>query len=242
MMNSTLSDVQEGIEAFVWSACAGDTETIRAQVAQGFDLNRIDRLGDTILECVISEVEICSATPRYEVIREILRLGADPLLLSHDGSNPLFTAVLHMDSEMLRILLDAGADPNQPLQIPLAAGADADAWSADAMDESLYDWAEFAYCHEVWQGKLPETANAAEMTDKDACLRFLDRLAVSHGKRRPDHLQLLRDCGARSLSEMERSNCSARQSIAADDESRSMNALLVMYPPACPDRTVSASR
>ncbi len=76
------------------------------------------------------------------MIREILRLGADPRVLSHDGSNPLFTAVLHMDNEMLRILLDAGADPNQPLRIPLAAGSDA--WSTDAMDESLYDWAEFA--------------------------------------------------------------------------------------------------
>ncbi|MBK7674859.1 MAG: hypothetical protein IPJ27_08815 [Candidatus Accumulibacter sp.] len=110
----------------------------------GFDLNGKDRFGDTMLERVISDLELFPTTRKYEVIREMLRLGADPQGLSEDGSTPLLIAVLNMDAEMVRILLDAGADPN--------------AVGMRARNELLYDWADFVYRQEVWNVKLPEEA------------------------------------------------------------------------------------
>lgn len=203
--------VQDRIDAFVSSACAGDIEAIRAQVASGFDLNGTDHLGDTILEQVISQLELYPEAPKYQITREILRLGADPGALSQDGSSPLFTAVLNMDCEMVRLLLDAGANPNEPLRILLGAGADPNAVSMDAIEESLYDWAEFAYRYEVWNNKLPTDKGTPDRADIDAWLRHLARIAVKYGKRRPDHLQLLRQRGALSLSEL-------RQAIVPEKE------------------------
>ncbi|MBL8374616.1 ankyrin repeat domain-containing protein [Accumulibacter sp.] len=180
-------DVEERTRIFLSSACEGDIEAMRAQVVGGFDLNGKDRFGDTILERVINDLEFFPTTRKYEVIREMLRLGADPQGLSEDGSSPLLIAVLNMDAEMVRILLDAGADPN-------AAGM-------RARNELLYDWADFVYRQEVWNVKLPEEATMADRTDIDAGLRYLDRLAVKYGRRRPDHLRLLRERGALSISE-----------------------------------------
>ncbi len=180
-------DVEERTRIFLSSACEGDIEAMRAQVVGGFDLNGKDRFGDTMLERVISDLELFPTTRKYEVIREMLRLGADPQGLSEDGSSPLLIAVLNMDAEMVRILLDAGADPN--------------AVGMRARNELLYDWADFVYRQEVWNVKLPEEATMADRTDIDAGLRYLDRLAVKYGRRRPDHLRLLRERGALSISE-----------------------------------------
>jgi hypothetical protein len=180
-------DVEERTRIFLSSACEGDIEAMRAQVVGGFDLNGKDRFGDTILERVINDLELSPTTRKYEVIREMLRLGADPQGLSEDGASPLLIAVLNMDAEMVRILLDAGADPN--------------AVGMRARNELLYDWADFVYRQEVWNVKLPEEATMADRTDIDAWLRYLDRLAVKYGRRRPDHLRLLRSRGALSISE-----------------------------------------
>ncbi len=83
---------------------------------------------------------------------------------------------------MLRILLDEGADPN--------------AVTMDSESESLYDWAEFDYRYEVWDINPPEEGTPGDRVDEDAWLQYLDRLALKYGKRRPGHLQLLRDRGA----------------------------------------------
>lgn len=195
---------EEQIRSFVASASAGDIEAMRAQVAAGLDLNGWDQFGDTLLEQVISRLDLDLDASRYEVVQEMLRLGADPCRLSKDGSSPLFVAVLDMDTEMLRILLDGGANPNALLRITLGADRDAGGVEMDALDDSLYDWADFAYRYEVWQLRLPEEASAAERSSEDAWLGYLDRLAVQHGKRRPDHLRLLRERGALSMAELRR--------------------------------------
>ncbi len=188
------TDHEDRVETFIASACAGEIGAIRAQVAAGFDLNGTDRFGDTILERVIGDLEFCPQTPKYAVVKELLRLGADPHARSRDGSSPLIVAVLHMDTEMLRLLLDAGANPNA---VPMHAS-----------DELLYDWAVFVYRYEVWNVKLPETAQAADQADPDAWLRYLDRLAMKYGKRRPDYLRLLRERGALSVTELRKGSAS----------------------------------
>lgn len=194
-MRRVASENEEQIQSFVASACAGDIDAMRAQVAGGFDVNGTDRFGDTILERVISGLEHWPAAPKYAVVREMLRSGADPRRLGRDGCGPLLAAVLNMDVEMLCILLDAGADPNA-VRI----------WTTG---ERLYDWADFVYRYEVWNAKLPEDAAAADTANPDAWLRYLDRLAVKHGRRRPDYLRLLRERGAISSREFRSGNYAA---------------------------------
>ncbi|MEF8698000.1 MAG: hypothetical protein V5B32_10225 [Candidatus Accumulibacter sp. UW26] len=200
--------LDEQIEAFVSSACAGDIAGMREQVAEGLDVNDSDAFGDTLLEQVIGSLGFCPPSSRYPVIKEMLRLGADPCGLNADGSTPLFSAVLTMDTELLRILLDGGADPNAILLIPIDVDVGFTAANMQAMktietmDESLYDWAEFAYRYEVWDTDLPEEPGAADQVDQDAWLRFLDRLALKYGKRRPDFLRLLRQRGALAITEL----------------------------------------
>ncbi|MFO1279668.1 MAG: ankyrin repeat domain-containing protein [Burkholderiaceae bacterium] len=180
--------VADPISRIADSACAGDLEGIRNWVRSGVDLTGLDHSGGTLLEVVVGQMAFFPDAPRYEVVAELLRCGADARQLNADGFGPLFAAVLNMDTEMIRILLDAGADPN-----------------AEKMDfefESLYGWAEFDYRYEIWNVNPPERATDADRSDEDAWLAHLDRLAVKYERRRPDHLQLLRQRGALSMAEL----------------------------------------
>ena len=112
----------ERIQTFVSCACAGDIGAMRAQVAAGFDLNGTDRFGDTILERVISDLEFCSETPKYEVVKELLRLGADPNAVRMHSSDELLYdwAVFVYRYEVWNVKLPEEAKAVDP--------ADKDAW------------------------------------------------------------------------------------------------------------------
>ncbi|TLD44865.1 MAG: hypothetical protein FAZ92_02888 [Accumulibacter sp.] len=198
-----LPDLQDPLLAFVASARAGDTSAMRVQVARGFDVNGYDELGDTILQHLIAALEFSPALRRQQVVSEMLRLGADPGAVGRDGASPLFQAAMNMDSGVLRILLDAGADPNAMLRILAgAAGGSPQAGGDRRCEQSLYDWASFAYCYEVWRGRLPADAGTTDGKGEEAWLDDVDRLAVSYGRRRPEHLRLLRERGALRLAEL----------------------------------------
>jgi len=193
------------------SIYSGNIAALRRHVGGGFDLNRVEQGEDTLLEKVIHELEWHPEVSKHEVVRELIRLGADPRVLSSDGSGPLFAAVLNMDTEMLRILLDAGADPNLE--------------KMDSEVESLYDWAEWDYRYEVWDVNPPEEATAEDKVDEDAWLKYLDRLAIKYGKRRPDHLLLLRQRGALSMAELRKAErgCNQFELRLADGVSEGKN-------------------
>jgi len=70
--------------------------------------------------------------------------------------------------------------------------------------ETLYDYAEFDYRYETYDMKLPEEPAETDRVSEDAWLKFLDRLAIKYGKRRPDHLFLLRERGALTTDEVRR--------------------------------------
>lgn len=194
--------------SFLDLACTGDLEGVRAQIAAGFELNDPDRNGDSILEVAIRELEDGPETSKYEVIKEMLRLGANPRQLNSDGLGPLFAAVLNMDTEMLRILLDAGADPNLEME-------------SDSI-ETLLDWALWDYRYEIWN--CSEVICAPDddyqfdyWSHADLRLRHLDRLAVKYAKRRPDHLLLLRERGALTIYEVVHGKVSEGSSLASSD-------------------------
>lgn len=109
---SSSSDAQQAFTKFSDCACAGDFEGMRELVAADMDMSQLSSTGETILETVLCSLPYSPEAQKYAVDREMIRLGADPSQLNTDGSGPLFMAVLNMDTEMLRILINAGADPN----------------------------------------------------------------------------------------------------------------------------------
>lgn len=168
-------------QALIQLDFARATELLRA----GADINARNQYGESLLRVVMSP--ICDATERRALVTFMLQHGADPRLVSPDGSGPLFCAVLGQDTAVLRLLLDHGANPNRE----------------PADGETLYEYAEFDYRHETYDLKLPEEPTEADRATENAWLQFLDRLALKHGRRRPDHLILLRERGALTTDEQQ---------------------------------------
>lgn len=115
--------------AIYWSPIA----FIRELIAIGADLNSDDGTGFPSLIAAMS----ADRTDRHEVLRLLLRAGADADLRGINDGTPLHYAVARKDLESLRILLEFGADPSlrtriddceTPLELALrcgfAAGAD----------------------------------------------------------------------------------------------------------------------
>lgn len=179
----------EEIAKFVELTGSGDINALHSFVDRGLDLNGKDRYGDTILESVVTEFHYRRPALRYEIILQMLRLGADPRRRGNTGTSALYPAALFsMDTEMIRILLDAGADPN-----------------ADEMNEptqSLLDRAISYYCFEVWEDLEPEKPTLEELGNVAAYLAYLARLAAKYGAQPPNHLLLLRAKGALTFKEL----------------------------------------
>ena len=146
----------------------------------GANINARDEIGTSLLDRVI--IFAGRAGNAADVVRFMLKHGADPTICCSEGSGPLSSAVIINDVEVLRLLLDHGADPNRE----------------NDLGEALYDSAEFDYRFDCYDSSysLPEEPSEADQASEEAWLRFLDRIAIKHGKQRPDCLQLLRERGA----------------------------------------------
>jgi hypothetical protein len=183
------TEPEDQYDEFKALAVAGDIEGMRKMVADGMDLNEDIDDDSTLLEEVIGEICAAEGAPRYDVVREMMALGADATRLSEKGSSPLFAALLTMDYEMIKLLLEAGADPN--------------AMVMESEFESLYDWAESDYQIEVWgEEPLPERPKPEVVAYPDDLNEFLVDLAAKHNKLPPDHLMLLRKFGALRMAEI----------------------------------------
>lgn len=172
----------------------GDLDRATQLLQAGADINARDEYGDPLLKRVISDwgmIENRFEGSRFEVVRFMLDHGADPKLLNDEDSGPLFSAVIDRNEELLRLLLEAGADPNRERDYP----------------ESLYDYAKFNYRFDTYPEtdgmELPEDSAEEDRANQDTWLEFLDRVAIKHGRPRPTLLRLLRQFGAKTTAELE---------------------------------------
>lgn len=170
-------------------------------------------------------------------VRALAAAGADLNVLDEHGDSLLAEVVFSFCFEphppfrqdMLRLLVQLGADPNlvsaeglgpltnamlamdtELIALLLALGADPNIYKGFSDCESFYDWAEFDYRFNVYFKPDPlcgELGPPGEPTENDrasadAWLRYLDRCAVKQGLRRPDHLFWLRKYGAKTMEEL----------------------------------------
>lgn len=179
--------------ALLAAAERGDIGAISAQVATGFDVHTTNAHGESVLSMLLSNLvtdEENPASHRYEVVRALLALGFDPNQLDPERAGALTEAMLGRDAQMLRLLLEAGARPNDVSEF--------------FPEDTLFDWAMIDYLFETWN--INETP-FAELTDSDNAsvdqwLAWIDRMAVKHHRRRPDCLLVLREHGARTRVEL----------------------------------------
>lgn len=163
-----------------------DLSLIDKILRDGANINAQNDFGESVLS---DAVFVLAGSPnRYSIVEFLLEKGANPKILDSERGGCLQNAMLEMDTKMLELLLDSGADPN------------AEAGFMDS--ETLYDWAEFDYRYRVFDVHLPENPTEEDKANEDSWLNFLQRLAEKYSKREPDHLFLLRTHGARSASEL----------------------------------------
>ena len=96
----------------------GNADIIPDLVAHGADLN--ETVGATPFHLAVdvftrgTEGKPRVARQRREVLRVMLKLGADPNIPAHDGTTPLHTALKKEYFEAFDLLLKHGADPDRP--------------------------------------------------------------------------------------------------------------------------------
>lgn len=165
---------------------AGDIVAARGALQDGADPNHLEGPDtDSILNVAVNWTQ--DAAVRFAMAELLLESGADPNLPQNKNMTPLASALLHMDTELVRLLLDHGANPNLVVDGP----------------ESTFDWAHFDYRFYVWDLQIPDGFPRDDNTTEDDFLDFLDRKALEHGKLPPAHLLLMRQRGARTLEEIE---------------------------------------
>lgn len=178
------------------AARSGDFERLRALVAAGADVNACDEYGDSVLTASIGDPDNNDMSLRLAIARELLNLGADPCQTGEDGGGPLCVAGLRLDIDVLRLLMDAGAKPNEET-----------GWEEG---RTMYDLVAEDYWVRIWlldahTPGFPDGPNHEDLVTQDTWLNFLDRMAVKYDKPRPSHLFLLRERGARGMSELKSS-------------------------------------
>ena len=173
---------QELIEAL----SGKDLSRVWKLLENGADINAQNELEETVLNEIVDKLQ--DDPDRYKVVTFLLNHGADPKILDKERCGPLQNAMFVMDTEMLKLLLEHGADPN------------AESGSTD--NETLYDWAEIDYRYQIYDFHLPEDPTEADRVDEESWLSYLERLAAKYHKRPPLHLRLLRSYGARCADEL----------------------------------------
>ena len=94
----------------MWAALKGHSELVDLLIGRGADVNAIAAAGVTVLLYTLYRVEEEASS---DIVTTLLENGADPNAASYDGGGtPLMSAASRGRSDLLRLLLNAGADIN----------------------------------------------------------------------------------------------------------------------------------
>ena len=88
-----------------------DLEKIKSFVSKGANVNIISDFGDSLLKELIKNYEADGGNIKFNVIILLLDLGSD-INYELDGFNCLFEAHLRNSPELVKLLLERGANPN----------------------------------------------------------------------------------------------------------------------------------
>lgn len=149
---------QDGITPLMYAALYGELSTVRALLDAGADPNARNEAGATALMW---------ATDDLAKTRLLVECGADVSATSLDGRTPLMMAASRVgSSDVLRVLLDQGADPNVDLEGLTALAEAAYAADVDAMRLLVARGADPKKSYEL-------TAIQAALADCRSCLELL---------------------------------------------------------------------
>ena len=96
-----------GASSEIWSAARyGDTEAIQQHLADGADINAIDRMYG------MSPLSWAAILGHTEAVELLLQRGADVNIMDRDGSTPLHGAAFLGRTEVAQRLIENGADVN----------------------------------------------------------------------------------------------------------------------------------
>ena len=172
----------------LWQALrARDSAEMFRLLDSGANINEPNDYGDSPLSEAI--FEFADLPDRGQIIGEMLRRGADPRLLDKEKCGPLLDAAIIKDAAIMRMLLEAGADPNREFG---CAGA-----------VPLYEWALSDYRCDEDLLNPPDDPTPQEKESEDGWLSYIERMASKYGKRPPDYIRVLREYGAKTGWELE---------------------------------------
>ncbi|MES0372599.1 MAG: ankyrin repeat domain-containing protein [Mariprofundaceae bacterium] len=97
------SDQSTEQEAWFEAAKSGDVEALKQALGSGADVNAVDELKNTALHCATSQTHL-------NAMSLLIEHGADVNAVNAKLSTPLHLTGKNIDA--IRILLEAGADPN----------------------------------------------------------------------------------------------------------------------------------
>lgn len=92
----------------------GSLDRVERLIAQGADLEALGPKGETVVFTAVAHMRLQRRDGR--ILRALLSAGCDLGARMPDGKTPLHFAATLGDSEIVRVLLEGGAPPDQPLR------------------------------------------------------------------------------------------------------------------------------
>ena len=90
----------------------GNSEQLIQYKQKNADFLEINHHGDSLLDSIVGELVINEKPYRYQIIKLLIELGANPNQVSNDGFHAILAPIFQEDHEMIKVFLEGGFNPN----------------------------------------------------------------------------------------------------------------------------------